>query len=131
MKNIAHRYDVDQQTDSKAEAGALDWRKSMSDHVAYALLVYTGLQIFVTIKALNTGGASILPYIALVVLVAAIIPACRWFEKRWTGLSDSEAADQAYRPAFRRDLAGLWVLAIGLPFVLTFCFKAVSSLLWA
>ena len=32
-----------------------DWRRAMSDHVAYGLLVYTGLQIFVTVKALSEG----------------------------------------------------------------------------
>ena len=37
----------------------------MSDHVAYALLVYTGLQIFVTMGALKTEHGSILPYFAL------------------------------------------------------------------
>ena len=52
----------------------LDWRRKMSDHVAYALLVYTGLQIFVTMSALKIGSGSILPYFALIVLVAAIIP---------------------------------------------------------
>lgn len=101
-----------------------NWRKSMSDHVAYALLIYTGLQIFVTVHALREGFPSILPYVALVVLVAGIIPACRWFERRWSGLSDEEAADPAWRPAFRRDAMLLWALAIGLPFFLTGFFKA-------
>ncbi|MEE4154504.1 MAG: hypothetical protein V2I27_10130 [Erythrobacter sp.] len=91
----------------------------MSDHVAYALLVYTGLQIFVTVKALAAGFSSILPYIALIILVAAIIPACRWFERRWTDLSDAQARDPALAPAFRRDIIGLWLLALGLPFLLT------------
>lgn len=96
-----------------------DWRKAMSDHVAYALLVYTALQIFLTVKALSQGVSSILPYFALIILVAAIIPACRWFEKRWTGLSDEEASDIALAGAFRRDATGLWVLAICLPLLLT------------
>ncbi|MEL7189135.1 MAG: hypothetical protein AAGK17_06245 [Pseudomonadota bacterium] len=99
----------------------------MSDHVAYALLVYTGLQIFVTIKALSQGVSSILPYVALVVLVAAIIPACRWFERRWAGLSDAEAADLQFASAFRRDITALWVLAIGLPFGLTAIFKMMFA----
>ena len=38
----------------------LDWRCKMSDNVAYALLVYTGLQIFVTMGQLNNGSGSIL-----------------------------------------------------------------------
>ncbi len=99
----------------------------MSDHIAYALLVYTGLQIFVTVQALKEGFSSILPYIALVVLVAGIIPACRWFERRWMGLSDSEASDPAMRSAFRRDIVWLWALAITLPLVLTGLFKLIFS----
>jgi len=104
---------------------ARDWRKAMSDHVAYGLLVYTGLQIFLTIKALSEGSSSVLPYLALIVLVAGIIPVCRWFEKRWADLDDAQAVDPAYAAAFRRDAILLWSLAIGLPVVLTLLFKAV------
>lgn len=105
-----------------------DWRRSMSDHVAYGLLVYTGLQIFVTVKALTEGSSGLLPYFALIVLVAGIIPVWRWFEKRWAGLDDVQAADEGYAPAFRRDVMALWALAIGLPFALTLMFKAVLSI---
>ena len=108
---------------------ARDWRKAMSDHVAYGLLVYTGLQIFVTVKALAEGTSSLLPYLALIVLVAGIIPVCRWFEKRWAVLSDAEAIDPAFAPAFKRDAMTLWAVAIGLPFGLTLMFKAVLSLI--
>lgn len=104
-----------------------DWRKAMSDNVATALIVYTGLQIFVTVDALKEGSSSTLPYFALVILVAAIIPACRWFEKRWKDLSDAEAANEDLRPAFRRDQFLLWALAIGLPFLLTALLKAIFA----
>ena len=107
---------------------ARDWRKGMSDNVAYALLVYTALQIFVTVHAIKEVGSSILPYLALVVLVAGIIPACRWFEKRWRDLSDEEAADPALAGAYRRDQILLWGLAIFLPLVLTGLFKGVAAL---
>lgn len=106
-----------------------DWRRAMSDHVAYALLVYTALQIFVTVKALGEGTSSLLPYVALIVLVAGIIPVCRWYEKRWAVLSDSDAADPAFAATFRRDVMTLWTLAIGLPFALTAAFKAILSLI--
>ena len=102
-----------------------DWRKAMSDHVAYGLLVYTALQIFLTVKALSDGTSSTLPYLALVVLVAGIIPVCRWFEKRWINLDDASAFDPAFGPAFRRDAILLWSLAIGLPMTLTLVFKAI------
>ncbi len=105
----------------------LDWRKRMSDNIAYALLVYTGLQIFVTVHALKAGSASLLPYLALVVLVAAIIPACRMFEARWMQISDEAAADPAFRPAYRRDQLLLWTLAVGLPFALTGLFKLIAA----
>ena len=105
-----------------------DWRRAMSDHVAYALLVYTGLQIFLTVKALSEGTSSILPYAALVILVAAIIPACRWFERRWTLLSDEEAANTEHAATFRRDTIALWCLAIGLPFILTGLIKITFAL---
>jgi len=59
----------------------LDWRKRMSDTVAYGLLVYTALQIFVTLRALEGEGGSLLPMIALVVLVAGVIPMFRHFER--------------------------------------------------
>jgi hypothetical protein len=106
----------------------LDWRKKMSDNVAYALLVYTGLQIFVTMGALKNGSGSILPYLALIVLVAAIIPGCRLFERRWDALSDSQASNPELRGRFRRDLAVLWLCAIGLPLALTALFMGIEAL---
>ena len=113
----------------KKHAGRkLDWRRRMSDNVAYALLTYTGLQIFVTMTALKSGHGSVLPYFALIVLVAAIIPGCRMFEKRWDSLSDSEAANPELRDRFRRDQVVLWLCAIGLPFALTFGYKGVTAL---
>ncbi len=102
-----------------------DWRKAMSDNVAYALLVYTGLQIFVTVDALKDGASSILPYLALILLVGGIIPFCRYFEKRWTKLTDREAADPSLASAYRRDQLLLWLLAIGAPLFLTATIKIV------
>lgn len=116
------------QAQAAAPARVRDWRKVMNDHVAYSLLAYTALQIFVTVKALSDGTSGLLPYLALIVLVAGIIPALRWFERRWVELDDAEAADEAYAQAFRRDITGLWLLAIGLPFALTVLFKAVLSI---
>ena len=112
----------------KRVARKLDWRRRMSDNVAYALLAYTGLQIFVTMGQLKNGSGSILPYFALIVLIAAIIPGCRLFEKRWEGLSDGEAANPELADRFRRDQIILWLSAIGLPFALTGIFLAVSAL---
>ena len=108
--------------------GMLDWRKRMSDNVAYALLAYTGLQIFVTMQAIQGHGASALPLVALVVLVAAIIPLFRHFERRWEHLTNAQACDPALAPAFRRDRVAVWALSIGLPFLVTGLFKGVAAL---
>lgn len=108
------------------DAVAVDWRRKMSDHIAYALLVYTALQIFVTVGALKAEGSSLLPYLALVILVIAIIPACRRFESRWNRLTDEQAHDPALAPYYRRDRLALWALAIGLPFALTALFKSLA-----
>jgi len=115
---------------TQARAGSkLDWRRKMSDHVAYALLVYTGLQIFVTMSALKVGAGSILPYFALIVLIGAIIPGCRMFERRWETLSDSEAANPEFASRFKRDRLLVWLFALGLPFGLTGLFKGIEALL--
>lgn len=107
-------------------ATPLDWRKRMSDTVAHALLVYTGLQILVTMGALKANVHSLLPFVGLMVLVAAIIPACRLFEARWNRLGDVRAADPALAHAYRKDQLTIWALAICLPFVLTGAFKLLA-----
>ncbi len=113
------------QANSARPAKLIDWRRSISDHVAYALLVYTTLQIFFTVHALNEGASGLIPYVALIVLVAGIIPVWRWFESRWRDLDDAEAANPAHTAAFRRDIMAIWALAVGLPLGLTLLFKAI------
>jgi hypothetical protein len=107
---------------------AIDWKRRMSDHVAYALLVYTGLQIFVTMGTLKSEHGSILPYFGLVLLVVAIIPGCRMFEQRWERLAVSDATREELAPRFYRDVAVLWIAAVGLPFIVTGIIKLLLQL---
>lgn len=117
---------LDHSHERRGDARPVDWRKSMSDNVAIALIVYTGLHIFLTVGAIKETGLRSLAMLALVILIVAIIPACRWFEKRWRDISDEQAHDRALTGAFRRDQAMLWLLALGLPFALTLLFKAMA-----
>ncbi len=94
------------------------WPRKISDNIAYALLVYTVLQIFVTVKQLKEFSGTLLPYMALVILVLAIIPICLKLERRWAGMSDAAAHDPQYRGAYRRDQLLIWAGAIGLPFAI-------------
>ena len=109
-----------------AQRRHVDWRKSMSDNVAIALIVYTGMNIFLTVGAIRRTGLQSLAMVCLVILVVGIIPACRKFEKRWSELSDEQAHDPALRSAYRRDQLLLWLLAIGLPFALTLFFRSLA-----
>ena len=109
-------------------ARVVDWRRRMSDNIAYALLVYTALQIWLAMGAMHGQGAALLPYLALVILVVAIIPACHRLDRRWNRLSDAQAADPATARLFRRDRRVLWFLAIGLPFALTGLLKGLFLL---
>lgn len=113
-------------TSHRGSAKQVDWRKAMSDNVAIALIVYTGLNIFLTVEAIRETGLRSLAMLCLVILVAAIIPACHKFEKRWRDISEEEAHDRALSGAYRRDQLVLWGLALGLPFVMTFLFKSLA-----
>lgn len=122
-------YAADLRVENGTKSGhRLDWRKRMSDTVAYGLLVYTALQIFVTLRTLEGEGGSLLPMIALVVLVAGVIPMFRHFERRWESLDDAAAADPSLRSAFRRDQLATWAVSIGLPFLLTALFRAMATI---
>jgi len=83
----------------------------------------------VTMHAMSTDSASMLPLFALVVLVVGIIPLFRHYERHWETLDDLAAADPARRPLFRRDQLSVWLFAIGLPFALTGLFKALSAII--
>ena len=105
------------------------WEKRISNQVAYALLMYTGLQIFVVMQAIRGEGASILPYMGLVALVGIVIPLCRRMEKRWQRLARSGASEDSLLSAYRGDRLGIWLFAIGFPFGFVALFKGLQSLI--
>lgn len=115
------------------ESPVANWRKRICDHVAYALLGYTGLQIMLTMIALRLERGGVLPYLALLVLVGVVIPACRHMERRWAGIGEVEAMAPALveqlDARFRRDRAVIWACALGLPFALTGLFALAVALL--
>lgn len=128
MNKALHSQGTDAAQAAPSRSRPVDWRKKMSNNVAYGLLVYTGLQIFVTMHEIQGSSASILPLFVLVVLVAAIIPLFRNFERRWEGLSDDQAHNMAYKAAFRRDQLRVWALAAILPIVITGAYRVLSMM---
>lgn len=107
-------------------ATATDWRKSVSNHVAIALIVYTALNIFLTVEAIKDTGLRSLSMVCLIILIGGIIPACHKLEKRWRDMSLDGAQTAAADGRYRRDIAMLWLLALGLPFALTMIFRALA-----
>ena len=121
---------IAQHADEAAAAKPHGWSRKMSDHIAFALLLYTGLNIVLTISAIKgVFEGSILPYFSLVILVAAIIPACRWLEHRWEILDASSRDEWQLRGAFRRDRALVWFAAFALPVIITGVFKLIAPLI--
>ena len=115
--------------DAERQGQRVGWTKRMSDHVAFALLVYTGVNIFVTMSALKGHHGTILPYFGLVFLVAAVIPGCRLFERRWERLAASGASDAELGRLFNRDRLIIWTAAFGLPLIVTAVVKGVLALI--
>lgn len=104
------------------------WEKRISNHVAYALLAYTGLQIFVVMGAIKGEGMSILPYLGLIALVGIVIPLCRRVEKRWQRLTRSGASETELTAAYSSDRLGIWLFAIGFPFAFVLLVKGLAAM---
>ena len=60
---------LDHRHHTAPRAGTVDWRRRMSDNVAYALIAYTGLQIFSTVHALKKGLPAFVTYLVLILLI--------------------------------------------------------------
>lgn len=99
--------------DATTKAQPQTWSQKMSNHIAYALLTYTGLQIFLGMSAIKGESYSILPYFALILLVAAVIPACRNFERRWENMANT--IEPHWAGQFRKEALMLWCATIALP----------------
>lgn len=87
--------------------------KRISTHIAYALVMYTLLLIFLVSPQMESKGTSILPYFLLVLLVGLAILPCRSLERRWNMADTYEHND--LNGACNRDAVLLWIAAIGIP----------------
>jgi len=113
---------------AKTAAPETIWDRRISNHVAYALLAYTGLQIFVVMGAIKGEGMSILPYLGLVALVGIVIPLCRRVERRWQTLSRGDRPEAQLMAIYRGDRLGIWMFALGFPFAFILLVKGLAAL---
>jgi hypothetical protein len=90
--------------------------KRISTHIAYALVMYTLLLIFLVSPQMESKGTSILPYFLLVLLVGLAILPCRSLERRWNMADNYDS--NSLNGTCNRDAVLLWVAAIGIPVLL-------------
>jgi len=111
---------------AKAEQAHLrafkSYSKRMSDHVAFALVVYTLMLIFLVTPTIESSGTSIFPYFVLVLLVGAVIPACIRLERRWQVLASDAHSGDGLETAYLADRLKLWIAAIAIPGLLAVLF---------
>jgi predicted ABC-type exoprotein transport system permease subunit len=98
------------------------YSKRMSDHVAFALVIYTLALIFLVTPTIESGGTSIFPYFVLVLFVAAVIPLCRNLERRWQALDANAYSGDGLESRYFADRLKLWVAAVGIPSALAVLF---------
>lgn len=94
------------------------YAKRISDNIAYALIVYTMMLIFLVADAIKTSGTSVMPYIMLMLFVAVVIPLARKLEKKWEMLDQSELSDSSLNRRYNIDRAKLWIGTLVFPLFL-------------
>lgn len=99
------------------------YSKRISTHIAYALVVYTLMLIFLVSPTLEGSGTEIWPYFLLVALVAAVILPCRNIERHWQKLDDRGADLEMH---FTMARLKVWLSAIGIPVGLMLMFKSMA-----
>jgi hypothetical protein len=103
------------------------YAKRMSDNIAFAMVAYTLMLIFMVTPKLESTGTSIFPYFILVILVGCAIPYGHKLERRWDMLSASELGKSGLNTRFTIDRIILWAAAIGVPFLLSFAAGAMRG----
>ncbi len=94
------------------------YTKRISDNIAYALIVYTMMLIFLVAGAIKTSGTSVMPYIMLMLFVAVVIPLARKLEKKWEMLDQSELSDSSLNRRYNIDRVKLWIGTLVFPLFL-------------
>lgn len=103
------------------------YTKRISDHIAYALIVYTLMLIFLVAGAIKTSSMSVAPYLLLMLFVALVIPMARKLEKKWEMFDSSELSDNSLRKHFAMDRIKLWLGTFSLPLILMVVCKTLSA----
>lgn len=103
------------------------YAKRITDNIAYALIIYTLMLIFLVAGAITTNSMSVAPYLLLMLFIALVIPMARKLEKKWEMLDGSELSHSSLRKRFAIDRTKLWFGTFSLPLILMVICKALSA----
>lgn len=107
--------------------GHKSFAKRINDHIAYALVVYTLMLIFVVSPKLEGNGLTVFPYFLLVALVAMAIPPCRNLDRKWQLIDQADTMDSGISRRYNFDRIKLWVGAVGFPLLLAFALSVIAG----
>lgn len=109
----------------KIRSQAKSCKNRISDHIAFALIVYTLMLIFMVTPAIKAKGMAIWPYFLLVFLVILMVPFCRGIERRWARFEGSIESGSPEARRFVFDRCKLWIVAVGVPILISFGFSMI------
>ncbi len=101
--------------------------RKMTLHVAAALIVYAGLQLWLVLGAVSGGATRFLPYVAIGLILVAVVPLARRIEQRWARMAQDTLPSRELCKSFRNEALRLWVGAVALPFLWVGAFVGASS----
>ena len=111
-------FSVGESTDDR-EAGKAIMERRMCSHVAWALLVHTVLVVLLIGHNISTHKNGMLGQMIVIAMIALFVLIARHFHYRWRIREAKQRSPESARVVtrFQRDLALLWTLTIGLPFL--------------
>ena len=84
------------------------YARRMSTHLAFALVVFCLLQIFIVARM----GGSLVLHLGIIVAIGGFGVAARRLERRWELLDGGGLSDDGLSLRYRRDVAQLWLTSI-------------------
>lgn len=101
--------------------------RRMTLHVAAALIVYAGIQLWLVVSAVSDGANRVLPYVAVGLILFAVVPLARRIEQRWARMAENTLPSRELCKSFRGEALRLWIGAIVLPFLWVGAFVGASA----
>lgn len=86
--------------------------RAVTLHSSLAVLTFAALQVCAVVALAQQPGGSMLPFVALAVLILLFIPFARRIERRWRNLAAAALPSDGLLVSFRRDRQLLWRLAL-------------------